>query len=254
MHHIMFNLFKKAPTLKDYSFLGVDLHSHLLPGIDDGAKNLDKSLELIRELQQLGFRKLITTPHVMNDLYTNTPETILDSFDAVTNAIQENPDITVDFHTAAEYLLDDGFGDKLHNGELLALPGRRVLVEMSFLSAPPNLEQYIFRLQTKGYTPLLAHPERYLFLKEDFKKYHELKERGCEFQLNILSLTGYYGQPVKENGFHLLKEGLIDFLGTDLHHQQHAKFLRAALEDTHIAKAVRKMEFKNAELAVSNGL
>lgn len=244
----MFNLFPKRIRLRDYSFLGVDLHSHLLPGIDDGAKSMPDSLALIRELQQMGFRKLITTPHVMGELYPNKPETILNQCQAVREALGAEPDITVSLHTAAEYMLDELFGEKLDNAELLTLPGRRVLVEMSFISAPPNLEEYLFRLQAKGYHPLLAHPERYLFLRDSFHKYHGMKERGCEFQLNILSLAGYYGKHVRENAFHLLREGLIDFLGTDLHHQQHAGFLRAALEDPAIGKAVRKVEFKNSEL------
>ncbi|MCB0571777.1 MAG: hypothetical protein KDC66_18540 [Phaeodactylibacter sp.] len=244
----MFNLFKKTARLKDYSFLGVDLHSHLLPGIDDGAKSVTDSLALIGEMQQMGFRKLITTPHVMSDLYPNTPETILKQYQLVSDALAGEPGITAALHTAAEYLLDEQFGQKMAHGELLTLPGRRVLVEMSFISAPPQLDEYLFRLQAKGYRPLLAHPERYLFLRESFRRYFDLKERGCEFQLNILSLTGYYGKHVRENAFLLLREGLIDFLGTDLHHRQHAENLRLALEDPAIAKALRKMEFKNSEL------
>jgi tyrosine-protein phosphatase YwqE len=119
---------------------------------------------------------------------------------------------------------------------------------MSFISAPPKLEHYLFRLQTKGYRPLLAHPERYLFFREDFKRYGELKDRGCEFQLNLLSLTGYYGKPTRENAVALLKSDMIDYLGTDLHHDRHADNLSAALEDRNIAKLLEGKTFKNIQL------
>ena len=119
---------------------------------------------------------------------------------------------------------------------------------MSFISAPPKLEQYLFYLQTKGYRPLLAHPERYLFFRDDFDRYTALKDRGCEFQLNLLSLAGYYGQPTRENAVALLKAGLIDYLGTDLHHTRHAELLTVALEDRSIAKLLNGKVFKNIHL------
>ncbi|MEQ8703237.1 MAG: CpsB/CapC family capsule biosynthesis tyrosine phosphatase [Phaeodactylibacter sp.] len=243
----MFNLFKKTPPLGNFAFLGTDMHAHLLPGIDDGAKDIEDSLSLITQLQQMGYRHLITTPHIMADLYPNTPSIIRGKLEEVRKAIAAaGIDITID--AAAEYLMDEGFEPLLEEGELLTLPGNRVLVEMSFISAPPKLEQYLFRLQTKGYRPLLAHPERYLFFHDNFKKYHELKERGCEFQLNTLSLTGYYGKPTRENAVALLKAGLIDYLGTDLHHDRHADHLRAALESSSIAKLLTSNTFKNQQL------
>ncbi len=243
----MFKLFKKTPPLGDFAFLETDMHSHLLPGIDDGAKNIEDSLSLIAQLQEMGYRHLITTPHIMADLYPNTPEIIRGKLAEVQTAIKA-AGLNVTLDAAAEYLMDEGFEPLLEKGDLLTLPGNRVLVEMSFISAPPKLEQYLFRLQTKGYRPLLAHPERYLFFREDFKRYAELKERGCEFQLNLLSLTGYYGKPTRENALALLKAGLIDYLGTDLHHDRHAENLRATLEDRNIAKLLRGKSFKNPQL------
>ncbi len=243
----VFSFFRKPAHLLSYSFLAVDLHSHLIPGIDDGAKTIEDSLALIRALHELGYRKLITTPHVMNDLYPNSPETILKGLEALRQAVKREG-IEIELDAAAEYLLDETFGDKLEAGQLLTLPGNRVLVEMSFVSPPMELESLLFRLQAKGYQPLLAHPERYLFMKEDFRKYQDLKERGCEFQLNLLSLTGYYGKPIKDNGYRLLKAGLIDFLGTDLHHERHAAQLRLALEDRRMAAALLKLKFANRQL------
>ena len=244
----MFNIFKRKPKLPDYSFLGVDLHSHLLPGIDDGARSIGHSIALIEMLQKLGFHTLITTPHVMAEMYTNDIPTIKAKHQEVLAALKEK-EIDIELHAAAEYLMDEGFGAKADNRELLTLPGNRVLVEMSFFAPPPMLEDYLFRLQTRGYHPLLAHPERYLFLKGDQRKYRELKDRGCEFQLNLLSLGGYYGKPTRENAYELLNAGLIDFLATDLHHEGQAERLQEMLWDKNMAKALRKKEFKNAELA-----
>jgi len=243
----MFNFFKKKSKRPDYSFLGVDLHSHLLPEIDDGARSVVHSLALIEMLQELGFHTLITTPHVMAELYVNNPKTIQEKYQELSAALKEK-ESSAKLQAAAEYLMDEGFGDKINSGELLALPGNRVLVEMSFISAPPMLEDYLFRLQTKGYRPLLAHPERYLFLKDDMKKYQELKDRGCEFQLNLLSLAGYYGKPTRENAFQLLEAGMADFLGTDLHHEGQAERLQEMLRDRKTMKLLMKGEFGNAGL------
>ena len=243
----MFNLFKKTARLKDYSFLGVDLHSHLLPGIDDGARSVGHSLALIEMLQNLGFHTLITTPHVMAEMFVNNPEIIKHKHNEVLAALKEK-ESGIQLHAAAEYLMDEGFGDKIDSNKLLTLPGKRVLVEMSFFAAPPMLEDYLFRLQTKGYHPVLAHPERYLFLKGDLKKHRELKDRGCEFQLNLLSLGGYYGKPTRESGYQLLEAGMIDFLATDLHHEGQAERLQEMRWDKHMAKVLGKLEFKNGEL------
>ncbi|MCO6491150.1 MAG: hypothetical protein J5I98_22220 [Phaeodactylibacter sp.] len=243
----MFNIFNKKPRLPDYSFLGVDLHSHLLPGIDDGARSVGHSLALIEMLQKMGFHTLITTPHIMAEMYVNTPEIIREKQQEMQAALQQKG-LEINLYAAAEYLMDEGFGNKIEDGRLLTLPGNRVLVEMSFFAAPPMLEDYLFRLQTRGYHPVLAHPERYLFLKGDMDKYKELKLRGCEFQLNLLSLGGYYGKPTRESAFQLLEAGLADFLATDLHHEGQAERLLEMLQEKQVARALWKREFRNGEL------
>ena len=235
----MLNLFRKHPQVSSFSDLKLDLHSHLLPGIDDGAKDLGHSLALIRRLQGMGYTRLFTTPHIMADMYPNTPEIIREKLAEVRAAMQE-VGLNIPIDAAAEYLMDEGFGEKIKAGTLLTLPGNRVLVEMSFVSAPPNLMQYIFQLQTKGYKVLLAHPERYLFFRDDFKKYQELKDRGVEFQLNLLSLVGYYGKPIQDNAKALLKAGMIDYLGTDLHHERHADNLEHLLADRKLNRLLGK--------------
>lgn len=247
--HLIFNFFKKSPPLTSYSFLELDFHSHLLPGIDDGAPDLATSIALIKRLQGMGFSRLYTTPHVMADLYPNTSEIINEKLAEVRAGLAAEG-INMPINAAAEYLMDEAFGDKIKSGELLTLPGNRVLVEMSFISEPPNMGQYIFQLQTKGYKVVLAHPERYLFMRAHFDKYNELKNKGVEFQLNLLSLTGYYGRPTRDNALQLLKTGMIDYLATDMHHERHANGLEQLLEDTKISKLLNSYEggFGNRKL------
>ena len=244
----MLNFFRKRSIPSDFAFLHTDLHSHLIPGIDDGAKTLEDSLHLISQLHQLGYRHLITTPHVMADLYPNTPEDIRSGLAIVRAAVAEKKmDIEID--AAAEYFMDEHFAALVEHDQLLTLPGNRVLVEMSTLNAPPNLFNDLFRLQTKGYQPVLAHPERYVFLKEDFRQYTRLKDYGCEFQLNLLSITGYYGKPVREIALKLLKNNMINLLGTDLHHERHAAALEALAADKSMMKIWADHEFSNMALS-----
>lgn len=247
----MLSFFKKKEyAISDFSHLGLDIHSHLIPGIDDGADTIETSLQLIRVLQKIGFKQLYTTPHVMSDLYPNTKANILDGLEKLKIAVKA-AGIDIEIGAAAEYYMDEYFENIIHNEELLALPNNRVLVEMSFVTAPPNLFHYIFKLQTKGYKPILAHPERYLFLKKDFTQYSRLKEYGCEFQLNVLSLIGHYGKPVQEVAFKLLKHKMIDYLGTDLHHHRHAELLQEALKDHKVREILSTYEFANHKLAES---
>lgn len=241
---------KKEFPINDFSHLGLDIHSHLIPGIDDGSDSMETSLQLIQALQQLGFKHLYTTPHVMSDLYPNTKANILDGLEKLVKAVKE-AGINIEIGAAAEYYMDEYFENIIRNDEILALPGNRVLVEMSFVTAPPNLFHYIFKLQTKGYKPILAHPERYLFLKKDFTQYTRLKEYGCEFQLNILSLVGHYGKQVQETAFKLLKNKMINYLGTDLHHHRHAELLQEALRDYKVREILSTYEFANNKLAES---
>lgn len=243
----MFNFLKKHPTLNSFGFLHTDIHAHWLPGIDDGSPDMETSLGLLRELQDLGYRHLWASPHIMADFYQNTPAIVRDKLAEVRAAAAE-AGLELELNAAAEYLLDEGFAAKLAAGDMLTLPGNRLLVELGFVSAPPMLDQLLFQIQTKGYRILLAHPERYLYLKDDFAQYEKLRERGIEFQLNLLSFTGYYGDPIRENAYRLLKAGLADYLGTDLHHERHLARLQAGLEDRAMARALLGHEWKNKEL------
>jgi len=245
----MFRLFKNRPSAPhpDFSGLGTDMHSHLLPGIDDGALHLDHSLDLIRGLQKLGYQRIITTPHVMSVYYPNKRETILRLRDEVAEAIL-SAGIELEFDAAAEYYLDETFADLLAREPLLTLPGHRVLVEMSFRQPYPDLHRILFELQMKGYQPILAHPERYPYYRT-LEHYENLKNMGCTFQVNLLSLSGYYGKSVQAAAQKLMEHGLIDYLGTDMHHERHLEHLGMALSHESVIRGLSQDSLKNNLLA-----
>lgn len=224
------------------------MHSHLIPGIDDGAKDMADSLDLLRAMVQLGFRKVITTPHIMAEYYPNSRETILQGLAEVKAALAE-AEIPVELEAAAEYMADDHFTELLQNkAPLLTLPGKRLLLEFSTFSPPRNIHELLFTLNTQGYKPILAHPERYVYYGNQLEKFETIKSMGCSFQLNLLSLTGHYGAPQKKLGIKLLKAGLIDYLGTDMHRIQHAKILTKGLKDRKIQHYLRDYIFLNSKL------
>lgn len=213
------------PGNADWAFLGADMHSHFIPGIDDGAKTIEDSLTLLRAMKDMGYNTIITTPHVMIDYYPNTTAIIQNGLALVQNAVKEhNIDITV--RAAAEYYIDEYFIKLLETEPLLAIRENEVLVEFSMLYEPPMLFEVIFKMQSAGYRPIIAHPERYLFFHKNFRKYNELRDKGCRLQLNLLALTGYYGKNIKMVADELLSKGLYDYCGSDMHHEKHAAALK----------------------------
>ena len=208
---------KKAAEV-NLGWLNTDIHSHLLPGIDDGAPGMDVSLELIRGLAGLGFKKLITTPHVLWEMYPNTSDIIIEGKNAVQQAVQQ-AGIGVTMGAAAEYFIDEHFEEELRlKAPLLPIKDNLVLVEFSMVTAPMDLKDVLFEMQLQGYQPLIAHPERYIYLKNRKTFFDELKDIGCLFQLNLLSLAPYYGTSVQELAAYLIKNEFYDYAGTDLHH------------------------------------
>lgn len=217
----MFTFFKSKPALKDlFDGSFVDIHSHLLPGIDDGAKNLEKSVQLTQSFQKLGIAQIITTPHISHYVWNNSSEIIQSKLEETKLALEEN-NIQIPFKASAEYFIDNWFENHLKEEKLLTLRDNYVLVEISYLSAPLNLYKTIFDIQVAGYIPVLAHPERYVFYHKNFSEYEKLKNAGCLFQLNLLSTIGYYGSKITKTADELLKKGMYDFCGTDVHHRNH---------------------------------
>jgi len=229
----MFNLFKSKPVLKDLiPDNHVDIHSHLLPGIDDGAKTFEETLKLTKALQGFGITQFITTPHIIQHVWNNTAEQIKEKEVETTIELEKNL-ITAPFRAAAEYMLDDNFMQLFQSEQLLTLKKNYVLVEMSYINAPIQLYAFLFDLQVAGYIPVLAHPERYLFYHNNFEEYLKLKKAGCLFQLNLLSVVGYYGNEIAKIAEKLLQKGMYDFVGSDAHHSNHiAAFdLKVKLKD-----------------------
>lgn len=221
----MFGIFKRKnrepePVVGQLP-IKTDIHSHILPGIDDGSPDIETSLRLIRGLTELGIRKTIATPHVISDMYRNTPESINGALEKLRPALKE-AGIDIEISAAAEYMLDDYFVKLLRSGtQLLALRDRIILTEQSYATAASNLNEISFELITAGYHPIMAHPERYHFYHGDNSNYSHLKDMGFSLQVNLLSIVGYYGKPVAKAARFMLEEGLVDYVGTDLHHDRH---------------------------------
>lgn len=228
------------------AFMATDIHSHLLPGIDDGVPDAATSIHFIDQLQQLGIKKIITTPHIMMDRYPNSTDTMAGPYQEVITALKQK-DIRMDFSYAAEYYLDEQFIPLLQK-PLLTLSGNLVLVEISFMSAPMQLGQWLFDLQAAGYQPVMAHPERYSYYHKDIEQYQQLKQQGCLLQVNLLSLVGYYGKHVQQAAEKLMTAGLIDLIGTDLHHEKHLKAITDIARNTKLRRILETYSFRNNTL------
>ena len=244
----MFNLFHRTTPLhsifnSDY----IDIHSHVLPGIDDGSKSIEMSIELLSKMKEYGIVNFVFTPHILGGVWENTPSTIEKAFDKLQNAVLKSEMSDVSMRYAAEYMLDENFGKILKSKKLLPIKDNKILVEMSYRSPPINLYELLFEIQVAGYEPILAHPERYNFIHSKFEEYYKLKEVGCKFQLNLLSLTNYYGKHVNIAASKLLKNNMIDFVGSDAHHHNHIDAL-VKLGDKKIIKKLLPLIKNNSIL------
>jgi protein-tyrosine phosphatase len=232
------NLFRKSEKPLNDTVL-VDLHSHLLPGIDDGCENIEQSIELIREFEKLGRKKLITTPHIMGDYYRNTPEIILPKLEELRARVKLEG-IDMQLEAAAEYYLDETLIHKLDNNEpLLTIGDKYVLFETSFLNSPTQLDSLIFKLKSNGYKPILAHPERYTYLINNFEKIDDIISRGVYFQVNINSLAGYYSKTSKELAEKLIDKGLVHFISSDCHNDRQMAFMQKSIHTPYYKKVLQ---------------
>ena len=204
----------------DFSVIKTDMHSHLIPGIDDGAPDLSSSIILIKELVSLGFKKIITTPHIMSDIYRNSSENISHGLQELKKEIVKQ-EIQVEIEAAAEYYIDFEFEQKINDKNLLTFGDNFILIELSFSQAPQNLFEIIFKLQLEGYKVVLAHPERYGFYNKE--NYEELINRGVLFQINLLSLIGYYSSQIQLKAEELIANNQVSFVGSDCHNMRHAQ-------------------------------
>jgi tyrosine-protein phosphatase YwqE len=243
------SLFSSSEPLEpaDLSVLKADMHSHLIPAIDDGSKSLEDSLEMIRKFKALGYQKLITTPHVMSDFYKNDPESILGGLEKLKQYLEEQA-VDIRMEAAAEYYLDERLQELVEAENLLTFGDKQVLFELPFIAEPPNLKQVIFEMQTRGYKPILAHPERYGFWYKDFDRYVELHDQGVQLQLNMLSLIGHYSPQTQKIAERLIDEELISFLGSDCHNAHHLELIEQARRTPYFHKLLDSGKLKNSFL------
>ncbi len=237
---------RKKATIS-FQYPGIDMHSHIIPGIDDGAQNMEQSVALVRAMMDLGYFKIITTPHIMADYYRNTREIIERGLDGLRAELRSR-EIDIEILAAAEYYLDETFETKLEKGNMLTMGDGFLLFEISFVNYPQNLTDLIKKMQDKGYKPILAHPERYPYLFESMDHYSRIKETGCYFQLNTISLTGYYGKASQKIAEELVDRMLIDFIGSDMHHLKHANALKNSLQLPHLHRLLTDYQLQNVLL------
>jgi protein-tyrosine phosphatase len=234
----VFNWFKPKQKIDPASLPRVDIHSHLLPNLDDGVQSFEEAEELIKKFAALGYKKLVTTPHVMSDFYRNTPDDIQTKLKEL-NAFLTEKNIAIELEAAAEYYLDEDLQEKIETGEpLLTINNKYLLFETNFMTEPLNLKEFIFTATTKGYKLILAHPERYIYLQNNFEKAEDLLNRGVLFQLNISSLSGYYSKSAQQMAFKLIDKGWIHFVGSDCHNLQHMQLLTQTQNHKYFQKAL----------------
>ena len=244
------SFFSSKPDINIESFakFGVDMHSHLIAGIDDGVNTTDEAIEIIKRYQDLGFRKIITTPHTMPGGYDNTPEIILDGL-AILKADLAKAGVTIEVEAASEYYLDESFEQLVKDGNVLTFGDNHLLFELSYMFKPNNLNNVLFELNASGYKGILAHPERYPYLADNnLKKLRDVKEKGVYFQLNLFSLVDAYGPGARKIAEKLVDADMIDFIGTDIHNPTQMMFMEACLKNEYVAKLLNEKELLNNTL------
>jgi len=235
---------EKEPEF-NFSVIGTDMHSHIIPGIDDGAKSLDDSLLLAKRFKALGFKKLVATPHIMADYFRNTPDIIHRALDVLREGLLQN-NIDLEVSAAAEYYLDETFEKKIEKKEVLSFgKNNYLLFELSYINPPHNLFEVISKIHHAGYQPVLAHPERYPYYNGSLESYQQIKDAGCLLQLNTISLTGYYGKSCKQTAEELIDNYCIDFLGSDMHHLRHADALKDSLTIKRLQNILSQPQISN---------
>lgn len=237
----------KVRTMGKLAFLEVDMHNHLLPGIDDGSKSVEQSMGLIKGLNTLGFEKFICTPHIMAEVHPNTKSTIAAAHNLLSTELKRVGS-KVDIMPAAEHMIDEGLDTLIKKDNLSVMPGGYVLIEMSYLQESKALFQTILDVQNLGYKPILAHPERYNYYHYNFDMYKQIKDAGCLLQLNLLSISRYYGTEVKVAALTMIKSGMYDFVGTDTHHEKHLTALQEVVAKYPVRDLLKTSPIKNAEL------
>ena len=222
----MFNIFKKKKQDATL-FYTTDVHCHILPGVDHGAQTIEDSLAMLREEKQMGINRVVLTSHVTADTFENTPDTLKPAFELLKQVVSETEDLRgMQLFLSAEYRIDEFWDKQYELGNQIAMPGNYILMENSFHQELLELDNLLFDLRVKGYKPILAHPERYGYYSQRHQRLEQLHNMGIKFQVNLLSLAGYFGQHCRETALWMAKNGMIDMLGSDMHGLDHAKVIK----------------------------
>ena len=189
-----------------------DCHSHLLPGVDDGIQTIEDTLTALSQYERWGIGEVWLTPHVMED-EPNTTDALRERF----GELQKQYSGPLQLRLMSENMLDNLFVERLAKDDFLPYgnEGKELLVETSCMQPPMDLLRLLQNIAEHGLKPVLAHPERYLYM--DTSYYRQLSRMGVRFQMNITSLTGFYGQEVRDRARLLHEEGLYTYYGTDCH-------------------------------------
>jgi len=242
----MFELFtKKEPNILKY--LNADVHTHLLPGVDDGVRDFETALSCINEMKRNGINKIYITPHFQTHRFKNDEDDIKYRFDELQKQLGEYVS-DIELQLAGEYLIDSGFEERLKTKNLLAINDKYLLVEFSFNQSMLGMEELFFEIQMKGYEVILAHPERYHYLNQDSKLLNNLKEQGVYFQSNIMSFGGFYGSESMKRAYQYVDKGWINFLGTDIHGKKYRDALVDVCKKSKFQKLLKKNTFLNNQL------
>lgn len=239
MTSIFNSLFKRQ---RQPLFFATDIHCHILPGIDDGAPDADYGAELVMRMSAWGLSRIIATPHVVGEVYENTPESI----SAALTRLQESmhaKGIPTTVQSAAEHRLDDLFSRNIIADTLISHPGKHVLIENSFMQEARDIDSIVIRLTNRGYIPIMAHPERFVYYHSaNLKRYFELHRLGVRFQVNLLSIAGRYGSEPRHVAERLIEAGIVDFFGTDVHRHEHCDAIEAFLSSRNYYKLLNAIK------------
>ena len=245
----IFNLFKKKSEARPiFAALGTDMHCHLVPQVDDGSKCIEESIECLNVLKAVGYNKVIITPHFQYPRFPNDEDDIRRRYEEVK---QQAKGAGVDIDIAGiggEYRIDSGFAKRLENPRFLKVGDRYVLVEFSLHQQMMGCDEMIFDMQMKGYEVILAHPERYPYLNVQGTRMEQLKNQGVFFQINALSLGGFYGEEARHKAYEMLEAGWVEFMGTDTHNTMYSQALIELSNDRKVEKVLEKYTFLNNTL------
>ena len=245
MNNILTDLF--SSTSGDIPNITTDLHSHLIPGIDDGSKSMDDSIQMIEAFIAQGYTKLITTPHIMSHRYPNSRAIIEEGLVALKEELNAR-NIAIEIEVASEYYLDETVMDLVQERDIMTFGDNYMLFEMSYVQPLHYLDDMVYEMKIAGYNPVLAHPERYIYMHEDFSKYERLKESGLLFQVNIPSLGGFYSKAIQTAAKQIADAGMIDFIGSDAHKIRHLDALREVRAQKAYAKVFENNTILNQTL------